>query len=116
METARLPNPSDNLPIYAADEATRFSHIVFGVSDLDRAEEKFVVEGAGIVDCGPATKYRVGQVERFDTGTFFLVRLRDGFLALSRWCTHMNGQVGYQREHWHFACPNHDATFDRCGV
>ncbi|MEA2640092.1 MAG: cytochrome b6-f complex iron-sulfur subunit [Chloroflexota bacterium] len=225
METARLPNESDRLPIYAAEGATRFSHIVFGVSDLDRSEawyrdvlatdllgrdltaepaphtvlrmntgqliilvenptfqrpphtnihqgfmltpsqyrrayerlrslgyeagdthegsrpfdeysidvldpdghrlqlqtldpdaDQVVSQGVGVVDCGPAARYHVGQVVLFDQGKFFLVRLGDGFLALSRWCTHMNGQVVYQKEHWHFACPNHDATFDRCGL
>ena len=69
-----------------------------------------------MIDCGPADKYKVGDVKLFKDADVFLVCTRDGFIAMSRWCTHMNGQVGYQREHWHFACPNHDATFDRCGV
>lgn len=72
--------------------------------------------GVGIVDCGPADKFRVGDVRPFKGGNFHLVRLREGFLAVSKWCTHMNGIVVYQKAHWHFFCPFHDSTFDRCGV
>jgi len=72
--------------------------------------------GAGVVDCGPAAKYRVGDVKAFKDGNFHLVRLREGFLAVSRWCTHMNGVVVYQKPHWHFYCPYHDGTYDRRGM
>jgi Rieske Fe-S protein len=57
----------------------------------------------------------VGDVKVFKDGNFFLVRLRDGFLALTRWCTHMNGRLVYQRAHWRFWCPYHGAIFDRRG-
>jgi lactoylglutathione lyase len=72
--------------------------------------------GAGIVDCGPIDRYKVGDVRAFKAGNFHLVRRQEGFLAVSRWCTHMNGIVVYQKAHWHFVCPFHDATYDRCGV
>jgi lactoylglutathione lyase len=72
--------------------------------------------GAGMVDCGPASKYKVGDVRAFKAGNFHLVRLAEGFLAVSRWCRHMNGLVVYQKAHWHFVCPFHDATYDRRGV
>lgn len=71
--------------------------------------------GLGIVDCGLADRYRVGDVKTFGAGNFFLVRLQDGFIALSRWCTHMNGKIVYQKEHWRFYCPFHEATYNRCG-
>ncbi|MBM2812248.1 MAG: Rieske (2Fe-2S) iron-sulfur domain [Chloroflexi bacterium] len=70
---------------------------------------------AGVVDCGPATAYRVGDVKLFKEGDFFLVRRPEGFLAMTRWCTHLNGRIIYQREHWRFYCPYHQSTFDRCG-
>jgi hypothetical protein len=28
----------------------------------------------------------------------------------------MNGIVAYQKAHWHFVCPFHDATYDRHGI
>lgn len=75
-----------------------------------------LTSGAGIVDCGPASRYQVGDVKASKAGNFHLVRLREGFLAISRWCTHMNGIVVYQKPHWHFFCPYHDATYDRRGI
>ena len=72
--------------------------------------------GAGVVDCGPVGSYRVGDVKPFKTGNFHLVCLREGFLGVSRWCTHFNGLVVYQRAHWHFYCPFHHATYDRRGI
>lgn len=76
---------------------------------------EILLPGVGIVDCGPAEKYRVGDVRAFSEGRFFLVRLKDGFLALSQWCTHRNGLLTYQRAHWQFWCPFHQATYDRRG-
>lgn len=71
--------------------------------------------GRGIVDCGPADRYRVGDVKLFMGGNFFLVRLTEGFLAMTRWCCHMNGLIMYQRAHWRFWCPYHSATYDLRG-
>jgi catechol 2,3-dioxygenase-like lactoylglutathione lyase family enzyme len=71
--------------------------------------------GVGVVDCGPAEGYRVGDVKLFKQGDFFLARRPEGFLAMTRWCTHLNGRIIYQREHWRFYCPYHQSTFDRCG-
>ncbi len=75
-----------------------------------------IPSGTGAVDCGPADSYRVGDVKPSKAGNFHLVRLREGFLAISRWCTHMNGIVVYQKPHWHFFCPYHDGTYDRRGI
>ena len=79
-------------------------------------EAALPMPGAGIVDCGPVDKYKIGDVRAFKDGNFHLVRQKEGFLALSRWCRHMNGIVVYQKAHWHFVCPFHDATYDRRGV
>jgi catechol 2,3-dioxygenase-like lactoylglutathione lyase family enzyme len=76
---------------------------------------EIILPGAGIVDCGPAEGYKVGDVKLFKEGNFFLVRLQDGFLALTRWCRHMNGKVVYQKQHWRFWCPFHGMTYDRAG-
>ncbi len=71
--------------------------------------------GVGLVDCGPCQSYAVGEVRPFIEGRFFVVRLREGFLALSQWCTHRNGLLAYQKAHWQFWCPFHQATYDRRG-
>ena len=77
--------------------------------------KEIIKPGVAVVNCGLADDYKVGDVRVFKDGNFFLVRLPEGFLALTRWCTHMNGIVVYQQTHWRFYCPNHGATYDRRG-
>lgn len=76
---------------------------------------EIIKPGVGAVDCGKVDNFAVGSVTLFAKGKFFLVRLPEGFLALSRWCSHMNGQIIWQKEHWRFFCPFHAATFNRKG-
>ncbi|HLY66974.1 MAG TPA: VOC family protein [Chloroflexota bacterium] len=76
---------------------------------------EIVLPGTGVVDCGPAERYKVGDVKLFKDGNFFLARMKEGFLAMSRWCTHMNGKVVYQKQHYRFWCPFHGMTYDRAG-
>jgi catechol 2,3-dioxygenase-like lactoylglutathione lyase family enzyme len=75
-----------------------------------------VMTGEGVVDCGPADRYAAGDVRPFKAGNFFLVRHPEGFMAISKWCTHMNGVTVYQPHYWQFWCPFHDATYDRRGI
>ncbi len=74
-----------------------------------------IISGIGEVDCGPADEYKVGSVKLFKDADFYLVRVEEGFLATSRWCTHMNGRVIWEQSSWRFHCPFHDAEFDRHG-
>lgn len=74
-----------------------------------------IKSGAGKVECGKADDFQIGSVTLFSKAKFFLVRLPEGFLAPSRWCSHMNGQIVWQGEHWRFWCPFHGATFNRRG-
>ena len=74
-----------------------------------------VCENVGPIACGRIDDYAIGAVKAFVKGKFFLVRIDDGFLALSRWCTHMNGLLSWKKEHWHFYCPMHGAMFNRKG-
>lgn len=75
-----------------------------------------IIPKLGTIDCGPAASFKVGSAKAFANGDFYLVRRREGFLAISRWCTHMNGRVVYQEAHWHFYCPFHHATYDCRGI
>ncbi|MGE0651826.1 MAG: VOC family protein [Alphaproteobacteria bacterium] len=74
------------------------------------------MERVGVVSCGPAAGYGVGNVKLFKDEKFFLLRVEDGFLALSQWCTHMNGMVKWRDYFFDFYCPKHGATFNREGV
>ena len=73
-------------------------------------------DNVGPISCGHIDDFPAGTVKPFVKGKFFLVRLEDGFLALSRWCTHLNGIVSWKKEHWEFNCPMHGARFDRTGM
>lgn len=76
---------------------------------------RVMVEDVGEVPCGNVADYAIGDVKVFVKGRFFVVRLDGGFLAPSRWCTHMNGLLTWKKEHWHFYCPMHGATYNRKG-
>lgn len=76
---------------------------------------EILMPGAGVIDCGPSANYKVGDVKLFKDGNFFLTRVEEGFLALSRWCMHMNGKIIWDHDHWRFWCPFHEATYDRRG-
>lgn len=71
--------------------------------------------GKGKVTCGLARDFPPGSVTHFKEWQFYLVRRDDGFLALSHWCTHMNGELKWREAYWAFYCPFHDATFNRKG-
>jgi catechol 2,3-dioxygenase-like lactoylglutathione lyase family enzyme len=76
---------------------------------------KIIRASAGKVNCGKIEDFEIGAVTPFSKGMFFLLRMEEGFMALSRWCTHRNGQVNWEKEHWRFYCPLHSATYNRRG-
>jgi Rieske Fe-S protein len=63
----------------------------------------------------PAAKRGKIVAGRMEEGKFFIVRLREGMLALSEICTHRQCSVGYQPEHYRFYCPCHYRKFTRKG-
>lgn len=77
--------------------------------------KQVIVENVGEIACGNIADYPVGTVKAFVKGKFFLVRFESGFLAVSRWCTHMNGLLTWKKEHWQFYCPMHGAAYNRKG-
>jgi len=76
---------------------------------------EFPPAGRGKVVAGRVEDFAIGSVTRIPEGQFFLVRLQDGFLALSQVCTHMQFAVTYQPEHYRFYCPRHRRKFTRTG-
>src|SRR5205823_707379 len=71
--------------------------------------------GRGKVVAGRVEDFAVGSVTRIPQGQFFLLRLVDGFLAVSQVCTHQQFAVTYQPEHFRFYCPRHRRKFSRTG-
>ncbi len=79
------------------------------------ATTEFPPAGRGKVVAGRIEDFPVGSVTRIPVGQFFLIHLKDGFLALSQVCTHMQFAVTYQLEHYRFYCPRHRRKFTRTG-
>jgi lactoylglutathione lyase len=87
----------------------------YQVQSVGRASSEELLAHAGNVRCGTIDDFAIGSVTHFQEQMFYLVRQEPGFLALSHWCPHMNGMVGWQQEYWSFYCPFHNATFNRLG-
>jgi Rieske Fe-S protein len=87
----------------------------FQVQSYGPEAKQVLIEDIESVDCGNVADYPLGSVQTFMKGKFFLVHNADGFVAFSRWCTHMNGLLTWKKEHWHFYCPMHNATYNRKG-
>ena len=77
--------------------------------------QELIKPGVGVYDCGPVEKFAEGSVTPFGEANIFLIRNAEGFLALSRWCSHRNGLLAHQPEHWRFFCNFHGATYNSCG-
>jgi Rieske Fe-S protein len=75
-----------------------------------------IIENVGPQQAGNVRDYAVGDVKSFVKGKFIVVRMEGGFIAYSRWCTHMNGLLKWEPEHWRFYCPMHGVTYNRKGV
>lgn len=99
----------NNIDIFDPD-GHRYQIQAYGPESIE-----IITENVGKIECGKVEDFAVGSVKPFVKGKFFLVRLEDGFLALSRWCTHMNGLLTWKKEHWNFYCPMHGAMYDRKG-
>jgi lactoylglutathione lyase len=87
----------------------------YQVQAVGRDASAIMKANKGNVSCGKADDFAVGSVTHFKDAQFYLVRHKEGFLALSHWCTHMNGELRWRENHWSFYCPFHKATFNRKG-
>lgn len=70
----------------------------------------------GKIVAGRIDDFAIGSVTYISKGRFYIVRTQDGVLALSEVCTHRQGKVFYQPEHYRFYCPLHYNKFTRTGA
>ena len=69
----------------------------------------------GKIVAGRLEDFPLGSVTHVKAGKFFIVRLKDGILALNQVCTHMQSNVVYEPEHYRFYCASHYNKFTRIG-
>jgi len=70
----------------------------------------------GKIVAGRIKDFATGSVTHNAEGGFFIIRTRDGMLALSEVCTHRQAAVCYQPEHYRLYCPRHHNKFTRTGA
>jgi cytochrome b6-f complex iron-sulfur subunit len=69
-----------------------------------------------MVTAGPVSNFHTHTVTAFQTGQFYLARLKDGgFLAISRKCTHLGCTIPWVKGKDRFVCPCHGSVFDITG-
>jgi len=69
-----------------------------------------------IVVAGPVENFEPGSVSAFVQGKFYLSRLDDGgFLAMSRYCTHLGCAIPWVEKENRFVCPCHSSEFEITG-
>jgi cytochrome b6-f complex iron-sulfur subunit len=73
-------------------------------------------EPSPIVSVGRPEHYTVGTVTLDPRFGIFVVRVQEGFYALSAVCTHLGCLSGWQVDAGVIACPCHGSTFRRDGV
>jgi cytochrome b6-f complex iron-sulfur subunit len=74
------------------------------------------IPSASLFVAGPIDRFESSSVTAFPSGSFYLVRLKDGsFLALHRECTHLGCTVPWDATQGRFACPCHASVFDITG-
>ena len=69
-----------------------------------------------IVVAGSVDNFEPGSVSAFVQGKFYLARLDDGgFLAMSRYCTHLGCAIPWVEKENRFVCPCHSSEFEITG-
>ena len=92
-----------------------FLVICFGfLKARDRSEEEG--KPGALIEAGPVQGFEPDSVTAFVQGQFYLSRLKDeGFLAISRQCTHLGCTVPWVADKKQFVCPCHASAFDITG-
>ena len=68
----------------------------YQVQAVGKAASVIMKADQGVVACGKVDDFAVGSVTHFKDWQFYLARHPKGFLALSHWCTHMNGELKWR--------------------
>jgi cytochrome b6-f complex iron-sulfur subunit len=73
-------------------------------------------EPSPVISVGKPEHYRVGSVMLDAKNGIFVVRVREGFYALSAVCTHLGCLTVYKSDTGGISCPCHGSTFRKDGT
>lgn len=73
-------------------------------------------EPSPIVGIGRPDRYAIGSVTLDARSGIFIVRVAEGFYALSAVCTHLGCLSGWRADKGEIACPCHGSTFAHDGA
>jgi len=94
---------------------TEFLVICFAFLKPREQSEESGQSGA-LIEAGPVEGFESDTVTAFVQGQFYLSRLKnEGFLAISRKCTHLGCTLPWDAEKKQFVCPCHASAFDITG-
>jgi len=82
-----------------------------GLFSVEFLRPRVLFEPPSIFSLGPADSMEVGQVITNVQHHVFVMRLQDGFRALSSVCTHLGCITRYQPDEHIIACPCHGSRF-----
>jgi len=86
-----------------------------GVLSIEFLHPRVLFEPPTRVSLGPPDGVGVGSVIASETHRLFVIRLKDGFRALSSVCTHLGCITRYQPDDGVIACPCHGSRFSLDG-
>ncbi len=89
---------------------------MLGVSIVRFVYPRIVWEPSSLFKIGKPDEYDVGSVSIIEGRKVFLVRVNEGFYALSAICTHLGCQPIWEEDNQIFMCPCHGGRFYKDGI
>ena len=86
-----------------------------GVLSIDFLRPRVLFEPPSLFALGPPDGLEIGAVEASEQHRVFVIRLKDGFRALSSVCPHLGCIARYRPDENLIACPCHGSRFDLNG-
>ncbi|MCP4366019.1 MAG: Rieske (2Fe-2S) protein [Planctomycetes bacterium] len=89
---------------------------MLGVSIVRFVYPRIVWEPSSLFKIGKPDEYEVGSVTTMGERRVYIVRVKEGFYALSAVCTHLGCQPLWEEDNQIFMCPCHGGKFYKDGI
>jgi cytochrome b6-f complex iron-sulfur subunit len=86
-----------------------------GILSVDFLRPRVIFEPPSLFALGPPDALEIGAVEASEQHRVFVIRLMDGFRALSSVCPHLGCIARYRPDEKVIACPCHGSRFNLDG-